>query len=88
MGISDVLADGVAEIVGYLDDEPILAPDYVPSDYVRATATAVAAMERVRWSPGFDLPPDFPAPEPPADDWELFKQTVAWHRDNRGRLSS
>ena len=76
----------MAEIVGYLDDEPIFAPDYLPTNYVRATATAVAAMERARLSPGFDVL-DFPAPELPADDWELFKQTVAWQRDNRGRLS-
>jgi len=79
--ISDVLSDGISEIAQYLEMseggiDAILAPEYVPDPYVRATASAVAAMERTRLSPGFDVPPDAPVPELPVDDWELFKQVL------------
>jgi hypothetical protein len=75
--ISDVLSDAVTAILRHLDADKVLAPDYVPDDYVRRVAEVVLAMERTRLSHGFNVPPDFPEPELPTDAMLYLKQLLA-----------
>ena len=51
MWISDVMRDGINEVLDYLED------DDTYKDMRQEIAVAVVAMERLRLTPGFDILP-------------------------------
>jgi hypothetical protein len=59
--ISDVMRDGVDQVLDYLKDDDT----YKGAE--KEIAIAVVAMERLRLTPRFDIPLGFPAPALPTD---------------------
>ena len=87
MAISDVLSDAVTDILRHLepDADVILAPEFEPNGNDWKIAALVLAMDRVRLSPGFDVPPDVIPPELPPDDGAIkyLQKRLAEHLANK-----
>ena len=71
MTISDILSAAADEIIEELETlygaDSILAADFEPDEYFQKAAGIVLAMDRVRLSEGFDLPPVTLPPDLPSD---------------------
>ena len=78
MGISDVLGDGQAEILDYLD----LGLYGERKDWADI-AVAVLAMDKLRLSPGFDVPPGHAPSKLPDDPMEYLDMLMAERRAER-----
>jgi hypothetical protein len=79
MGISDVLFEARQEILRHLADG-----FYGEREHWADIAVVVLAMDKLRLSPGYDIPPFCTAPKLPDDPMEYLDQLMAERRNRRG----